>query len=224
MPVVPDTLEIIAFHDFAGTGFRIGDAVLQAGGECLVLTETAEHAGEVLNCMVGLQTPVQGRVSLLGRDLGRLAGDERLRVLSQIGIVPRDGGLLTGLSAAQNILLPRQYRSNARAGDLEDEIQEALRSCEAVGEAPGEWIDLPPDYLSQYQRRLAGFLRLRLCRPAVCLYESLLGNLHARQKESLLALTREFHQRQPGRTSVYLECDPGLLAEDWPGLVLQAHP
>jgi hypothetical protein len=51
-----------------------------------------------------------------------------------------------------------------------------------------------------------------------------LGNLHTRQKESLLKLTRQFHQRQPGRTSVYLEFDPGLRAEDWPGLVLQAIP
>ncbi len=224
MPAVPEPLETLAFHDFVGTGFRIGDAVVPAGGECLVLTETAEQAGEVLNCLAGLQTPTWGRVSLFGRDLGSLPSDERLRVLAQIGIVPRDGGLLTVLSASQNILLPRQYHSNARAEDLEDEREEALRFCEAVGEAPREWIDLPPDYLSQYQRRLAGFLRLMLCQPAVCLYENLLGNLHTRQKESLLKLTRQFHQRQPGRTSVYLEFDPGLRAEDWPGLVLQAIP
>jgi hypothetical protein len=119
---------------------------------------------------------------------------------------------------------PRQFRSRVRDQDLRDEMAAALQPCEAVGETPREWLDLRPDYLNQYQRRLAGLLRLMLCRPAVCLYENLLGNLHARQKESLLALTRQFHGQQPGRTSVYLEFDPGLHAQHWPGPVLQTHP
>ena len=212
---------MIEFHDFAGTGFQLTDAVIQPGAESLILVETAGQAAEVLNCLAGLQAPGRGSITLFGRDLRTLERDDRLQALSQIGIIPQDGGLLTALPVWNNILLSRLYQPGRHQEDLGGEFQEAVRFCQEACDPVDEWLYLLPDYVSLYQRRLAAFLRLMLCHPALCIYENLTGNLPARQKDSLLALTRRFHRQQPGRISIYLEFDPGLLADRWPGLLLR---
>jgi len=51
---------MIEFHEFAGAGFQLGDAVIQPGTEGLILVETAEQSAEALNCLAGLQAPGRG--------------------------------------------------------------------------------------------------------------------------------------------------------------------
>ena len=212
---------MIEFHEFAGTGFQLGDATLQPGAESLILVETAEQSSEVLNCLAGLQTPGRGSIRLFGQDLSQLARDDRLQALSRIGIIPQDGGLLTALPVWNNVLLPRQFQIHRHQESITGEFQEAVRFCQGACAPVDEWMRLLPDYVSQYQRRIAAFIRLMLFRPAVCIYENLTSNLPARQKESLLALTRRFHQEQTGRISIYLEFDPELLADRWSGSLLR---
>jgi cell division transport system ATP-binding protein len=212
---------MIEFHEFAGRGFQLGDAVLQPGAESLILVETAEQSAEVLNCLAGLQAPSKGIIRLFGQDLSKLARDDRLQALWKVGIIPEDGGLLTALPVWDNILLPSQFQPGRNPDSINGEFQEAVGFCQGACDPVDEWIRLLPDYVDQYHRRIAAFLRLMLCRPAVCIYENLTGNLPARQKESLLALTRRFHQQQTGRISIYLEFDPELLAGHWAGLLLR---
>ena len=224
MPATPDMPATIAFSDFAGAGFSLGDAVIPAGAECLLLVDNAEQGEEVLNCLSGLRPPARGRASLLGRDLIHLPRDERLQVLARIGIVPSGGGLLTNLPAWQNIMLARQYQANLRYEKITETFADALRFCAQDHEPVEGWMSQLPDYLSHYQRRLTAFLRLMLCSPAVCIYENLMGNLHTHQQESLLALTRRFHAQRPGRISLYVEFDPLPLTTPWSGQTLQARP
>ena len=212
---------MIEFHEFAGKEFQLGDAVLPPGAESLILLETAEQSAEVLNCLAGLQAPCRGSIRLFEQDLSKLDRDDRLQALSKVGIIPEDGGLLTALPVLENILLPRQYQPGRHQDSINGEFQEAVRFCQGACDPADGWMRLLPDYVDQYHRRIAAFLRLMLCRPAVCIYENLTGNLPARQKESLLALTRRFHQQQTGRISIYLEFDPELLAAHWAGLLLR---
>jgi ABC-type lipoprotein export system ATPase subunit len=212
---------MIEFHEFAGAGFQLGDAVIQPGTEGLILVETAEQSAEALNCLAGLQAPGRGSIRLFGRDLGTLARDDRLKVLARVGIIPQDGGLLTALPVLNNILLPREYQPGRRPEGLAGELREAVRFCEGTGGTDDDWMYQLPDYISLHQRRLAAFLRLMLSSPAVCIYENLTGNLPQRQKESLLTLARRYHQLQAGRISLYLEHVPELLAARWPGLLLR---
>jgi predicted ABC-type transport system involved in lysophospholipase L1 biosynthesis ATPase subunit len=215
---------MIEFHEFAGAGFHLGDAVIQAGVEGLILVETAEQSVEVMHCLAGLRAPGHGGIRLFGRDLTKLGRDDRLKALDKVGFVPQDGGLLTALPVWNNILLPRQYRLSRHEDRIAGEFQAAVNFCQEACGPDDAWMRLLPDYVSPYQRRLAAFMRMMLCKPDVCIYENLTGNLPARQKESLLALTRRFHEQQAGRISLYLEFDPGLLANRWPGLLLRATP
>lgn len=212
---------MIEFHDFSGAGFHLGDAVLQPGTESMIIVDTAEQSADLLDCVAGLRAPAQGSVLVFGRNLSGLERDERLRTLATVGIIPQDGGLLTGLPVWKNILLPRQFQWKRHQAGIAGEFDEAVRFCGAACDPGDEWMRLLPDYLGQYQRRIAAFLRLMLSRPSICIYENLTGNLPGRQKESLLALTRRFHGLQPGRISIYLEFDPELLAEHWSGPLLR---
>lgn len=215
---------MIEFHDFAGTGFQLGDAVLQPGAESLIVVDTAEQSANLLDCMTGLRVPAQGTVLIFGRNLNLLQRDERLQTLAKVGIIPQDAGLLTGLPAWKNILLPRQLQGKPAQAALGGEFDEAVRFCEGACDSGDEWMRLLPDYLDLYQRRIAAFLRLMLGHPLICIYENLTGNLPGRQKESLLALTQRFHRQQPGRISIYMEFDPALLAKQWSGTLLRGVP
>ncbi len=215
---------MIEFHDFAGAGFHLGDAVLQPGTESLILMDTAEQSADLLDCLAGLRAPARGSALVFGRNLSDLPRDERLQMLTRVGIIPHDGGLLTGLPVWQNILLPVLFRSEPDPAGIAGEFDEAVRFCEAASDPDGAWMHLLPDYLGQYQRRVAAFLRLMVGHPSICIYENLTGNLPGRQKESLLTLARRFHRQQSGRISVYLEFDPELLAGRWSGAVLRGVP
>ena len=212
---------MIEFHDFADPEFQLGDVVLQLGTENLILVDTAEQSAAVLNCLAGLRAPARGSVLVGGRNLSELPRDERLQALIKVGISPQGGGLLSVLPVWKNILLPRQFQWKDHPAGLAEEFDEALRFCGAACDPGDEWLRLLPDYLSQYQRRIAAFLRLMLSGPSICIYENLTGNLPGRQKEALLALARRYHGQQPGRISVYLEFDSELLAARWSGAILR---
>jgi ABC-type lipoprotein export system ATPase subunit len=215
---------MIEFHDFADPEFQLEDAVLQPGTENLILLDTAEQSADILNCLAGLRAPARGSVLVGGRNLCALPREQRLQALTTVGIIPQDGGLLSGLPVWKNILLPRQFQSKDPPVGIDEEFDEAVRFCGAACDPGDEWLRLLPDYLSQYQRRIAAFLRLMLSRPSICIYENLTGNLPGRQKEALLALARRYHGQQSGRISVYLEFDPELLAEHWSGTLLRSIP
>jgi ABC-type lipoprotein export system ATPase subunit len=215
---------MIEFHDFADPEFQLGDVVLQLGTENLILVDTAEQSADILNCLAGLRAPARGSVQVFGRNLSALPRDERLQALTKVGIIPQDGGLLSGLPVWKNILLPRQFQWKDPPAGIAEEFDEALRFCGAACDSGDEWLRLLPDYLSQYQRRIAAFLRLMLSRPSICIYENLTGNLPGHQKKLLLELTRRFHGQQPGRISVYLEFDSSLLTEHWSGALLRGIP
>lgn len=215
---------MIEFFDFSDHDFRLGNAALRAGTETLILLDTAEQSAEILNCLAGLRAPARGRVSVFGRNLTDLPRDERLRALDKVGIITQGGGLLSGLPVWENILLPRQFKGGDPAAGVADEFDDALRFCGEACDFGDGWLRQLPDYLSQYQIRIAAFLRLMLGRPSICIYENFTGNLSGRQKDALLGLTRRFHGLLPGRISVYLEFDSALLPEHWSGTVLRGAP
>ena len=98
--------------DDLGAGY--GDEVVLDGvsltaerGEIVVvLGATGSGKSTLLRCVVGLLAPRRGRVLVGGRDVNAAGGEERDRILRDVGFGFQDAALLNSLTTAENVALP----------------------------------------------------------------------------------------------------------------------
>lgn len=70
----------------------------------------------LLRLMMGLDRPSAGRISVLGQDYDELSGTELSHFRHSLGMVLQGGGLLNGLTIAENLMLP--LRNTGHGVDL----------------------------------------------------------------------------------------------------------
>ncbi|MDO5729753.1 MAG: ATP-binding cassette domain-containing protein [Actinomycetaceae bacterium] len=98
-----------------------GDLVVIRGG-------SGEGKTTLLNCILGLLIPKHGIVRISGVEIAKLNREKRARVRRQhIGIMFQQGGLLSGLTAEENVALPtllnnRDQNAISRAESLLKEM------------------------------------------------------------------------------------------------------
>lgn len=124
--------------------------------------------------------------------------------------VDRDGGLMSHLSVWKNLCLPLEYH----ARDIRHVAEDASLLFALCGE---DKTNLPrlmesyPDTLSNYEKRLAGFVRALLLEPDVLMLDDIFDGLSDREKENVLQWGKVFRLRFPFRVLLYAdkgECLP----------------
>ena len=92
------------------------DLSVNAGEAVAVLGPSGSGKSTLLGLLAGLDTPSQGQVSLLDRDLGQLDEDERAALRAgRVGFVFQAFQLLPGMTALENVALPLQIGRKAGA-------------------------------------------------------------------------------------------------------------
>ena len=121
--------------------------------------------------------------------------------------VDRDGGLMSHLSVWKNLCLPLEYH----AQDVRHVAEDASLLFALCGE---DKISLPrlmesyPDTLSNYEKRLVGFVRALLLEPDVLVLDDVFDGLSDREKENALQWEKVFRLRFPFRV-LLLYADKG---------------
>lgn len=116
--------------------------------------------------------------------------------------VARDGGLMSHLSAWNNLNLPLEYH----AQDIRHVAEDALLLFALCGE---DKANLPrlmesyPDALSIYERRLVGFVRALLLEPEVLVLDDVFDGLSTAEKTKALQWEKVFRLRFPFRVLLY---------------------
>ena len=83
------------------------DLTLQAGESVAVLGPSGSGKTTLLTVLSGLVAPAAGRVSIAGRDLGRMSDRQRAALrLTEIGVVYQFGELMPELTPVENVTLP----------------------------------------------------------------------------------------------------------------------
>ena len=180
-----------------GLGKRYGEATVfsqvsleVAIGEFVAIVgDSGVGKSTLLNCMAGLDTWDEGRVVLLGKDLGGLSDDQRALLRRQhVGFVFQAFHVLPHLSVGQNVGLPLLLLGQpdpARVSAMLD----------AVGLAGMD--QRLPQQLSGGQLQRVAIARALVHRPALLLADEPTGNLDpttaAKVMDALIAQTRE-HQ------------------------------
>ncbi|MDD5300180.1 MAG: hypothetical protein PHD65_06770 [Gallionella sp.] len=116
--------------------------------------------------------------------------------------VDRDGGLMSHLSVLENLTLPLEYHVQ----DARHAIEDASLLFALCGEGKANLsrlLERYPDDLSDYEKRLAGFVRALLLEPEVLLLDDVFDGLSTAEKTKVLQWEKVFRLRFPFRVLLY---------------------
>jgi putative ABC transport system ATP-binding protein len=168
------------------------------GSFVAVMGATGSGKSTLLNCAAGLVRPTAGAVHLAGRRIDGM-GERALTRLrrNEVGFVFQSYNLLSELTVAQNVLLPRRLGA-PRARSLDDALAE-------VGLAG--FGDRPVGELSGGQRQRVAIARALSTRPRVVFADEPTGALDPTTGAQVLGLLRRAVDTE-GITVVMVSHDP----------------
>ena len=173
------------------------DVVVEAGTSLVVTGPSGSGKTVLLLVLAGLIRPTGGRVLLAGRPFGPDQGSGR----SEIGLVLEHGGLVGGLTAAENVALPLQARGLPRT-----EIERLVAaSLDDVGLAASG--DRLVEELSGGQRQRVDVARALAGSPPVVIGDEPTSELDPDSRGRVLDLLLHQH-----RTVVIASNDPEVAA------------
>ena len=175
-------------------------------GEWLAIQGRTGHGkSTLLNLLGGLDRPTSGRVTLDGRDLGRMGDAELARLrATAIGFIFQTFNLIPTLSAAENVataLVPLRTRAAERrrlVGAALDSVGLADRSRHL------------PSELSGGQQQRVAIARALVKEPKVLLADEPTGNLDEETRDEITGLMEKLW-REHGLTLVLVSHDSAVV-------------
>ncbi|HET6632648.1 MAG TPA: ABC transporter ATP-binding protein [Rhodanobacteraceae bacterium] len=156
----------------------------------------------LLNLIGGLDTPTGGRISVAGRDIGRMAAGALARWrAANVGFIFQFYNLMPMLSAQKNVELPllltklsaKQRKRNAAIA------LELVGLTDRASHRPGE--------LSGGQQQRVAIARAIVSDPTLLVCDEPTGDLDRESAESVLSLLQMLN-RQHGKTVIMVTHDP----------------
>ncbi len=168
-----------------------------AGEWVAVMGPSGSGKTTLLNLLGGLDVPDEGRLSVDGVDLTRLARPDLIRYRRErVGLIFQQFHLIPYLSALENVMLAQYLHS------LADEA-EAAHALEEVG--LGHRLHHLPSALSGGEKQRVCIVRALINRPKLVLADEPTGSLDAENERGVLDLLQRVHDR--GQTIVMVTHD-----------------
>lgn len=165
----------------AGVDIEVGE-----GEYLLLLGRSGSGKTTLLSMLGGLLLPDEGRVEVLGRDLGAMdARGRRHLVRAEIGWVFQTAGLLPNLTATENVAFAL-YLLGEEGGDVHRRVLEVL-----------DWVGLGgranhrTDELSGGEQQRVAFARALVKRPLLMLADEPTSQLDAETGAAMAELIRQ---------------------------------
>ena len=137
------------------------------GENVMVLGKSGSGKSVLIKCIVGLLTPDQGRITVLGQDVHGLDQQELDRLRVKIGFLFQSSALYDSMTVEENLEFPlrRHWMSTSKSGTdaLVDEVLTAVGLAHTRKMYPSE--------LSGGMRRRIGLARTLILKPEIMLYD-----------------------------------------------------
>ena len=184
------------------------DLEIPAGEVVAVVGKSGSGKSTLLHMIGGIDAPTSGSVSVGGRAIAGLAGNGLARWRGEtVGIVFQFFQLLPTLTAAENVMLPMDFRGTVPSRDRRGRALELLARVDVSAHA-----DKLPATLSGGQQQRVAIARALANDPPVILADEPTGNLDSETAAEVLGLLRRLagegktvvvatHDREIGKTA-----------------------
>ncbi|ABS54688.1 heme exporter protein CcmA [Methanoregula boonei 6A8] len=186
--------------------FRLFDGLSFSSekGEFVLITgRSGSGKTTLLNILGGLTRPTAGSVKINGREISQMDDDESSAFRSKtIGFVFQFPGLLSALSALENVTLPQSLAGHPANADA------ARALLDRVGLSGKE--DASPAYLSGGELKRVAIARALVNQPALILADEPTADLDVETEREIMELFAGIHAA--GTTIVMVTHNPDLAA------------
>ncbi|MBP6933448.1 ABC transporter ATP-binding protein [Candidatus Woesebacteria bacterium] len=154
----------------------------------------------ILNILLGLEPPTQGKVNFLKKDLYKMSDDERAQLRKkEIGTVYQQSNWVKALTVVENVAFPLMLQGIDADKRLELSI-EALKLVEMA-----QALDQVPTELSAGQQQRVSLARALITKPSLLVADEPTGNLDSKSSQEIMNLFRDFNRQ--GHTVVMVTHD-----------------
>ncbi|HXW62748.1 MAG TPA: ATP-binding cassette domain-containing protein [Candidatus Acidoferrales bacterium] len=178
---------LITFKD-VHIGFDTGDVLAGISFEVwpaetkILLGESGSGKTLIMKLAAGLLRPDEGRIWVMGQDLGAMSETELLDFRRHIGFVFQESALFDSLTVAENVAF-RLREEHTEEREIQTRVREALHFVEmepAIEKYPGE--------LSGGMRRRVSIARALVDRPPLVFYDSPTAGLDPVTSQTIITL------------------------------------
>ena len=170
---VDDTNRIVPAIEFKDVELAFDEKVVldkvsftvRRGETKIVLGGSGTGKSTIINLVLGLLKPDEGRVIIDGEDVTEFDEPEMMRIRKKIGMVFQEGALFDSLSVYENVAY-RLHEEKVDEDEVEHEVRRMLKFVNLE-----DAIDKMPIELSGGMRRRVGIARALVGNPSIVLFD-----------------------------------------------------
>lgn len=173
---------------------------VQKGDFVIIFGPSGCGKSTILNMLLGLEPPSEGRISFLSDDLYSRDDDGRAQVRKhKVGMVYQQSNWIKALNVMENVYFPLTLRGVS----LEEREKKAMEVLKLVGMEQGayQW----PTELSSGQQQRISLARALISEPVLLVADEPTGNLDSVASKEIMELIKRFNTE--GKTIIMVTHD-----------------
>ena len=147
---------MIIFKDIKLNGHGPYNFEIPRGSVTKLITGSTSESTVVTRLIAGLEQPDSGEVIIESQSIYNIQEAELFALLKNVGIVWRDGGIISNLKVWENILLPASYHNATKAHEADAIVMDAC-SALSINEVDS-FMSGSPASLSERHKVVVGII------------------------------------------------------------------
>jgi phospholipid/cholesterol/gamma-HCH transport system ATP-binding protein len=169
--IPPDepVIEVTGLYKSFGNNTVLRDFSLKVfkGENVVVLGKSGSGKSVLIKCIVGLLTPDQGKIKVLGRDVTAMDPKELDEIRVHIGFLFQNSALYDSMTVRENLEFPmRRHLAHLTDEESDNIVKSALENVGLL-----HTLDMMPAELSGGMRKRIGLARTLILKPELVLYD-----------------------------------------------------